>query len=225
MAVHDGAEHHFFRKLLGFGFNHQHCVRRTGNHEIEDGVLHLVERRVENVFAVNVADAGAAHRAHERHARERQRRRGRNHRDDIRIVLEIVAENRHHDLRVVAVAFNEERANRAVDQAGNQRFLLRRAPFALEEAAGNAASREGLFLIVDREREEIDTRLRLLGRNDGRENGSLAIAGKHGAIGLARDAASFERQRATGPFNGFALNIKHFLILFGQKLAPCQPSH
>ena len=64
-------------------------------------------------------------------------------------------ENGDDDLRVVLVAFGEERADRPVDQARDQRLALGRPALALEIAAGNAAGREGLLLVVDGEREEV----------------------------------------------------------------------
>ncbi len=47
----------------------------------------------------------------------------------------IVAQNLRDDLRFVAVAFGEERADRAVDQARDQRLAFGGRAFALEIAA------------------------------------------------------------------------------------------
>ena len=41
VAEHHGAEHDFFRELIGFGFNHQNGTFRTGNNEVELGIFHL----------------------------------------------------------------------------------------------------------------------------------------------------------------------------------------
>ena len=83
-------------------------------------------------------------------------------RDDVGIVLEVVREHGDDDLRLVAEALGEQRADRAVDQAGDQRLLLGRTAFALEVAAGNLAGGEGLFLVVDGQREEVDAGLGVL---------------------------------------------------------------
>ena len=85
-----------------------------------------------------------------------------------------MAQNRHDDLRLMTIAFGEERADRAVDEAGDKRLLLARATFALEIAAGDAACRERLFLVVDGQREEVDADLRGLGGDDGGQNAGLA---------------------------------------------------
>src|SRR5690606_21051315 len=178
MAERNGTQHDFFRKLLSFGFNHQNGVRRTGDNEVELRLGHLVEMRVQNVLAIDVANACRADRAHEWNAGQRQSCRGGNHRNDVRIVLEVVLQNGHNNLRVVLVAFHEERADRAVDQAGNARLVFARTAFTLEVAAGDLARSERLFLVVDGEREEILARLRLLRRNDGGENDGLTVGGQ-----------------------------------------------
>ncbi len=79
MTEHHGAEHHVFAQFLRFGFHHQHGVMRAGDDEVELGVGHIVERRIELVLAVDVADARRADRAHEGHAGNRQRRGRRDH--------------------------------------------------------------------------------------------------------------------------------------------------
>ena len=127
VAEHHGAEHDLFGQLLGFRFDHQHGVLRAGDDEIELALRHLVELRIEHVFVVDEADARGADRSHERRARQRQRRRGRNHRQDVGIVLEIVREHGDDHLRIAAPAVGEQRADRAVDQARDQRLLLGRA--------------------------------------------------------------------------------------------------
>ena len=85
-------------------------------------------------------------------------------RDDVGIVLEVVRQHGDDDLGLVAPALDEERADRAVDQAGDQGLLLGRTAFALEVAARDAAGGVGALLVVHGEREEVDAGLRLLGR-------------------------------------------------------------
>ena len=66
MTEHHGAKHDLFGQLLRFQLDHQHGVLSTGDDEIEVGLFHLVERRVQHIFAVTEADARGADRAHER---------------------------------------------------------------------------------------------------------------------------------------------------------------
>ena len=187
VAEHHGAEHDLLGQLLGFRLHHQHRVLGAGDDEIELALGHLVDLRIEHVFVVDEADAGGADRAHERRARQRQRRRGRDHRHDVGIVLEIVRQHGDDDLGVAAPAVGEQRPDRAVDQARDQRLASRvgRA-FALEIAAGNAAGGVVFFLVVAGQRQEIDAFLGLLGRDHGGEHGGLAVGGDDRAVGLAR---------------------------------------
>ena len=199
MAEHHGTEHDVLAQLLGLRLNHQHGVGGAGDDQFELGINHFVERRVEHVFVIHEADARGADRALERGAGKRQRGGRGHHRQDVGIVLHVVREHGDDDLGLVAPAVGEQRTDRAVDQAGNQRFLFGRTAFALEIAAGNAACGVGFFLIVDGERKEIDAFARRLGRDDGGEHDGLAVGGHHGAVGLAGDLAGFKFERTPAP--------------------------
>ena len=118
-------------------------------------VVELGLGRVEHVLAVDVADARGADRTVERDAGKRQGRRGADHRGNVGVDFRIDRHHRRDDLHFVVEAVGEQRADRPVDQARGQRFLLRGPPFALEEAAGDLARGVGLFLVVDGQREEI----------------------------------------------------------------------
>ena len=191
VAEHDGAEHVVFRKLLGFRFNHQDRSVRTGNNEVKLALRHLVYGRVENELAVDAADAGTADRAHEGHAGQRQCGGSGNHADNVGIVFHVMGEDRDDDLRVALVAFSEQRADRAVDETRGQRLLLGGTAFALEVAAGNAASCEELFLVVDGEGEEVEAGLGLFFGNDGGQHRGLTIGRHDGAVRLAGNLAGF----------------------------------
>ncbi len=224
MAGHDRAQHHVFGKFLGFRFDHQHRIGCPGDDEIEGGILQFLERRVELRFAIDIADARPADRPHEGNAGERERRRGRDHRDNVGIVFEIMRENRDDDLRIVAIAVGKKRPDRAINQAGDQRLLFRGTTFALEIAARDAAGGEGFLLIVHGKGEEVHARFWRLGRDDGGEHGGLAVGRKHGAVGLARHSSGFEHELAPGPFEFFTMNIKHLAWSFssrGKDPRPC----
>src|SRR5690606_3667884 len=148
---------------------------------------HLIEVRVKLEFAVDVANTSAADRAHERNAGKRQCSAGGDHGQDVRIVLKVVLNDGDHDLGVGLVALCEERADRAVDQAGDQRLLLGRTAFTLEVATGDLAGSKRLFLIVDGKRKEVEARLRLLGGNHRRQNYGLTVGCEHCAVGLTGD--------------------------------------
>ena len=166
MAEHHGAEHDLLGQLLGLGFDHQHAIAGAGDDEVERGVR-------------QARPAAGSARTGRRYSRRGRRRSGpRKGMPEMVSAAEapIMAtmsgsfsrswlEHRADDLGLVAEAVGEQRADRPVDQARGQHLLLGRPAFALEEAAGNLAGGEGLLLVVDGEREEIDPRLRrVLGR-------------------------------------------------------------
>ena len=115
-----------------------------------------------------------------------------------------------HDLRIVAISVGKQRADRAVDQAGNKRLLFRRPALALEIAAGNAPRRKSLFLIIDRQGKEIDPGLGLLHGDDGGEHRGFAIGRNDSSVGLAGNLAGFEHKLSPGPIEFLTMDFKHF---------------
>ena len=209
MAGHDRLQHRLLGQFLGFGLNHQDRVGCTGDDKVQNGILHLLDRRIEPHFALDDANARGADRAHERHAGQGQRRRGGDQRQDVRIQFEIIGEDGRDDLRLAAESVGKQRTDRPVDQARRQRLSIRRPPLALQIAAGNPAGGEGLFLIVDGEGEEVLPGLGLLRRDDSREHRRFSPGGEHGAVRLASHAAGFKDELAPAPVEFFTLNVKH----------------
>ena len=140
MREHDGTQHDFFRQLIGFGFHHHHGVIGRSHHQIEVTFGNLFVGRVQDVFAIHIADTCRANRAHEGNARNGQCRRRGDHCQYIRLIFAIIGQNLRNAVDFVVETFGEQRTDRTVNQTGNQRFLFRRAAFTLEEATGNAAS-------------------------------------------------------------------------------------
>src|SRR5690606_8619259 len=157
------------------------------------GFLELADGRVEQVLAVLVADLGGADRAHERGAGQRQRGRGADQGEHVAVDLRV---HRHHggdDLDFVLVVLGEQRADRTVDQARDQGFLLRGAAFALEETTRDAAAGVELFLVVDGEGEEVLPLALRLGRDRGDQQYGAVALDHDRAAGLARDLAGLQR--------------------------------
>ncbi len=73
VAEHHGPEHHVLVELLGFRFHHQDRIGRAGDDEVELGLGHLVERRVEDELVVGEANARSPDRALEGRAGQGQR--------------------------------------------------------------------------------------------------------------------------------------------------------
>ena len=213
VAEHHGAEHHVFGQFLGFGLDHQHGIAGAGHDEVEFALGHFVDRRIEHVLAADKADTRGADRAHEGCAGQGQRCRRADKCQNVRIVLHVMGERGDDHLGLVAPAIGEERTDRAIDQAGDQRLFFGRTTFALEIAAGDAARGIEFFLVVDGERQEIDAFARRLGRDHGREHGGIAIGCDHGTVGLTRHFAGFEGELAPAPVELNAVYIEHLVFL------------
>ncbi len=87
-------------------------------------------------------------------------------------------------------ALGKQRTQRAVDQPAQQCFRLARAPLAAEEVARYLAGCITLFLVVDREREEVATFHRVLVTDDRCKHHCLAHADDNGTA-LAGDFPGF----------------------------------
>ena len=167
VAEHYGAEHDFFRELISFGLNHQDGAFRAGNDEVELGIFHLRKVRAENVFVVNVADAGGCNRAVEGYAGNSQSCRCCDHGRNVGINFGVHGKDVNNDLNFIEEAFREQRTDRTVDQAGSERFFFARTAFALEEASRNPAGSVSLFNVINGQREEILTRFNFFLCNNG----------------------------------------------------------
>ena len=110
------------------------------------------------------------------------------------------------ELRLVAPALGEERADRPVDHAGGEGALLASTTLALEEPAGDLARGVHALLDVDRQGEEVDVAEVACGR--GGEHHRVAGADDHGAAGLLGELAGLERDLGPADLDGDAA---HFL--------------
>ena len=110
--------------------------------------------------------------------RERQRGGSAGDGEHVRVVLGVGGQHERDDLRFVAPARREQRADRPVDDAAGQHFFFRRLAFALEEAAGNAARRVGVFAVVHRQRQEVDAFARAGGAAGGDQHHRIADSGR-----------------------------------------------
>src|SRR5690606_362025 len=119
------------------------------------GILQLAGARVQQVLAVLVPHLGGGDRALERGAGQGQRGGGADQGRDVAVDLRVQRHHRGDDLDLVAEPVGEQRADRTVDQAGGQGFLLRGTAFTLEEATGDAAAGVELLLVVHGEGEEV----------------------------------------------------------------------
>ena len=179
-----------FGDFLGAGLDHHDAVARAGDDQVERALLALGVGRVDDVLVVDHADAHAGDGLLERNLRDGQRRGGAGDRQDVGVVLGVGGHQERDDLRLVAPAGREERPDRPIDQPAGEDFLFRGLAFALEEAAGNASRRIGVFAVVDRQRQEVDV-ARACRARGGDEHHGVARADDHRAVRPAWRACRF----------------------------------
>ena len=209
VTEHHAAEHHFFRQLLRFRFHHQHSALGARDDQVERRFLHLRTRGVQHVLVVDVRDARGADRTVERQARHGERSRCADQRGNIRRDVRIQRQDVDDDLHFVIEAFREERTQRTVDQARNQRLAFRRTAFAAEEATRDLAGGIGLFEVIDGQREEVLARLGGLRADDGREHDGIFDIDDHRAACLTSDFTRFQADIVLSPLKFFDDFIEH----------------
>ncbi len=204
-AVTEGhsAQHHVFGQQRGFGFHHQHGVGGTGDNQFQLRILQFGHGRVEDVLTVLVTHLGGGDRTLERGAGQRQRGRGADQGSDVAINVRVQRHHRGDDLNFVLVVFREQRTDRAIDQARNQRLFFGRAAFALEETARDTATCVELLLIVAGQGEEVLALTRALGGNGGDQQHGVVELDDDGTAGLTGDFAGFKRDGVLAVLEGF----------------------
>ena len=157
---------------------------------------------IQQVLAVLVTHARGADRTVERHAGNGERGGSAQERGNVRIDLGIDGKHGRDDLHVVVEAIRKQRADRTVDEARGEGFLLGRPAFAFEKAAGNASRSVVLFDIVHGERKEVPPRRGRRFCAGGNEYYSIAHGDTYGAFGLAGHLARLDRDRVGAVWKG-----------------------
>ena len=194
MAEHHRAQHHIFRQLLRFRFDHQHGALSTGDHQIQLRIRKFRRGWVKQVLTVGITHTRRGDRAIERDAGQRQRGRRANHGGDIGIDLAIRRHHRRNDLDFVVETFRKQRAQRAIDQTASQDFLFAQSTFAFKKTTGNFARGVSFLLILYGQREEILIRLGIFPADHGDQHHSVIQTDHHRTAGLTRDFAGFQSE-------------------------------
>ncbi|MNM74819.1 hypothetical protein D3C81_865840 [compost metagenome] len=198
-----GAQHHFFGQQRGFGFHHQHGIGGTSDHQLQLRFLQLRHGRVEDVFAVLVTHLRSSDRALERGTGQRQCSRCTDQRGDVAVHVRVHRHHRGDDLDFVLVVFREQRTDRTIDQTRDQRLLLGRTAFALEEATRDTATGVEPLLIINGQREEVLAFARALGGDGSDQQHGVVHLDDDSAAGLTGDFAGFKRDGVFAVLEGF----------------------
>ena len=203
-------EHLRFGDLVRARLDHQDGLVGARDHEVEVGGELLLLRRVDDEVALHLADPHGAHGRRERDVGDHERRGGAVHREDVPRRVVIDRQRDRHELRLVAPALGEQRPERAVDHAGDQRRLLPRAALALEERAGDLAGRVHPLLDVHRERHEVD--VAQVARRSGPQHARVACGDEDGTGGLLGHLAGLEVDLRPADLDGNPLHFCHVFL-------------
>ena len=200
------AEHVRLADLLRARLDHQHGFIRTGDRQAQLGNRALLLIRIDDDFTIDQTDGNAADRARPRDIADRNRGGSADHRGNIRRHVLLNGKHRRHNLHVVAHALVEQRAQRAVDQAGGQRRLFRRTTLALDETAGDLAHGIHLLFKVNAQREKVLTLARRVARRRVDHDHRVAQADDHRSVSLTAVLAKFHNQRTPRQLCGIRLD-------------------
>ena len=208
------AEHDFLGDFLRAGLDHQNGLGGAGHGEVEQRFFALFIVGVDDVLAVHIADVDRADGAGPRDLAGGQRGRSADHRRDVGDVVGVHGHDGGHHGHVVAHALGEERAQRAVDEAGGEDGLLGGTALAAVPAAGDVAHGVELFFKIHAQGEEVDARARGLGHGAGGQHAGVAIADEARAGGLFGVLAELERERAAAQLHGVGFEHADILLVF-----------
>ncbi len=208
----DRLDHQFLGDLLGPALDHRDALFGAGDDDLEIGLGDLLVGRVDDELTVDRADAGRGDGAVERDVRDVHGRGGGDDGENVRRIDLIGRDGRRDELDFPAEALIEKRPHGAIDQTGNENFLVFRSGFTFEESAGNLSGGIVFFVVLDGKRNEIETFRRVLGAAGRREDGGTGELGEDGAVRLLAHFTGFEGKLPAADFQCHALN--HIFYLF-----------
>ena len=162
--------------LLCLGLDHHDLFMRGRDGDEALAGVALLLRGVDDILAVEIANVRGRRRAVPGNIGIGDDERRADGRDDLHGVIIVLREDGVGEHDVVAQLFVEQRAHRAVNEAGDEDAALGRATLAAVEAAGDTADGVHPLFDLDGQREVVDARLGK-GRGDsGDEHDGVAVA-------------------------------------------------
>ncbi len=207
VAEFDGIDHRLFADAGGAALDHHHAVFCGDDGDIQLALEPLSIGGIDDELAIHLAHAHRADRAAEGNIGKRQGRARGIDADHVGIVFFIRGQDQGNHLGLIAEIFGEHGADGAVDLAAGENLTLAGTAFALDKAAGNAATGIGVFAVIHGQGEKIEAFFGIRSGHGGGQNHVVTLGHEHGARGLLGHAACFKSQSlATGKLDS------HFLF-------------
>ena len=202
VGEHQGVDEVGLGGLGGAALDHHDGLARAGDDEIEIALEQLGDGREDDELAVLARDADADDRAVPGDVGDVERGRGAGEGEDVGLVLLVAGEHRRDDLRVLLEPVGEERAQRPIHDPAGEDLLVALAGLALEEAAGDLAGRVRLLDELAGEGEEVEAGALVL-RDGGHQDHRLAERDEDRPVGLLGESARLEGEGSAADHDGF----------------------
>ena len=162
--VNNGFFFYFFRA----GFDHHDAFGSSDDHDVQQALAHLAVSWVDDELTVDQSHTYCADRPQKWDVRNCEGRRSPVYSSDVRIILGVRRENEGNDLSFTLEAFLKERPHWTINLPTSQNFALAGPAFALDKSARDTSASVGVFAVINRQREEIDSLARVGVRDCGR---------------------------------------------------------
>ena len=168
----DRIQHDLFRDLVHFTLDHHDVLLRGGDNQVEVGLLHFGKIRIDLECPVDPGDPDFGNRSEERKVAGGQGGGCREPGERVRLDVLLRADQPHVHKDCEVEVFGEQRAQRPVDQSGDQHLVVGGPAFPFQESAGETPCGIILFPVVYLEGKEIGVFVNFLGTGHcGEEHG------------------------------------------------------
>ena len=201
MGEHNAVEHLVIGDFLCACLDHRDEVGGGSNGDSHAADLALSLGGVDDILAVDKADAHAGDRAVPRNLGDGQRDGNAEHSGDFGLAVGIDRHNGSHDADIISHVLGEQGANGSVDNSRRKSSLLARSALAALERAGNLAYGIELLFKINRKREEIHALSRLCSHGCGAEHVGLAVTDEARTACELSHLADFNNEGSAGDFS------------------------
>ena len=200
----ESGEEFGFAHFVHFAFDHHDVVVGGADHEFHVGFLEFVECGVDHELTVHTGHTHFGDGTVEGYVAHGDGGRCGQAGEAVGSVDSVGGEEDNIDEGVGVVIVREKGTEHTVDQTGGEDFIIARAAFALEEAAGETTGSGEFLFVFNLQWHEIDTFSGFLGRYHGGQKHGVAHAHFYRSIGLLCQLAGLDSDgAAVGQFDGF----------------------
>ena len=198
MTKEDCVEHFLLGDLVCARFDHHDGVLGACHGEVQAAGFTLLGVGIDDIVAVNIANADRTDGACKRSLADRQRKGCTVHSKDVGLYVIFNAHAGRNDLNIIIESLGEKRTDRTVDKTAGKYSLFGGAAFALDEASRDLSGCIHLLFIITAQRQEIGSFPGLAGYGGAYEQGCIAAADEYRTACLLCILAGFSDNGPSG---------------------------